>query len=615
MDILPPRRRGQLGAFSVGGGTQSGGFKVQSGAAPASRTPAPPPAQSATQQMATRAPSAPLRPGPTLAVSDQVKMLQTSAAQDAAKKAAPKGQADAFGPAPKVLVQSYAPPAGTPAITRPPVQPNENATTQALANQKPTNTAEAAQKALAQQGLAVPIATASQLVPAAPVASASPVVKLFAEITKSTGKSPWAALVEWGALYQKGATREILSGKIPAVALLGGPLTAASVEVSMRRWLASMPTAALVRPIAVPPAQAPAATPAMQKAVVDLRARIDSVTRQSAFPMKSWPQLDQWIEKYLAGASKSALADSLKPVVAGASPDNAVRAAVSSEISKWLLLAPSATQPAPAIAPVGATSLPPPLPRPSVPVPPPVPTPTILKAATIATTATIGAKIAEQKATTQTVIATATARDAEIKRAELERAEALKKATAEKAKAEAIALEKKQAEAVVVLTSQSAPEAEKAKAEESLRAQAEAKALAERQAAAAAMAQKSAAEEAERAAIAAQGAETEAKKAAVESEMKSIDAVKAQQTVIVEETKAAIEQAQQPDAAAPGLMSTVQRSTMAPRSDAKPEDKPGMPMWQKAALGLGTVAVLAYALRPKINLNGAPTLIELDDEE
>ena len=614
MDIIPPRRRGQLGAFSVGGGTQSGGFKVQSGAAPASTSAAPPPAQSATDQMASRSPSAPLRPAPTIAVADQVKMLQTSAAQDAAKVAAPKGQADVFGPAPKVLVQSYAPPPNTPAITRPATLPNENASTIALANQKPTNTAEAAQKALAQQGLAVPISTAAQLVPAAPVGSADPVVKLFADITKSTGKSPWAALVEWGMLYRKGATREILSGKIPAVALLGGALTAASVDVTMRRWLASMPTAALVRPTVMPPAPMgpPSAFGQMQKSVGDLRIRIDSVVRKFPFPIKTWPRLEEWIVKYLGGVPKSALSETISAVSMAAGPNPALQNGVRAQMEQWLVLAPLPALPAPTVVPVGATSRPPPLPRPSLPPAPPTPTPAILKAATVATTATISAKIAEEKATTQTAMATVAANDAEMKKAELVRAEEIKKAAIVKAKAEAVALEKKQAEAVVVLNSQSSTEVEQAKVEEDLRKQAEAKALAERRAAEAAVNEQSISVEAKKAAEEAAFAERQAKKAAVEAEAKSIDAVKAQQTVIVEETKAAVAQAQQADAASTGLIvGSAQRATMAP----KPEDKPAMPTWQKAALGLGTVAVLAYALRPKINLNGAPTLIELDDEE
>jgi len=614
MDILPPRRRGQLGAFSVGGGTQSGGFKVQSGAAPASTSAAPPRPQSATDQMASRSPSAPLRPGPSIAVSDQVKMLQVSAAQDAAKKVAPKGQADVFGPAPKVLVQSYAPPPNTPAITRPATLPNENANTIALANQKPTNTAEAAQKALAQQGLPVPLSTAAQLVPAAPVASASPIVKLFAEITKTTGKSPWAALVEWGSLYQKGATREILSGKIPAVALLGGVGTASSVESTMRSWLASVSTAGLVRPAVNLPAPipAPANAPAMQKAVAGLRERIDSVMSRVPFPSRTWPQLNSWIAKYLSGAAKNDLLVGIKLVAVASSPDRDIQARVGSEIEKWLVTAPPPALPAPAIQPVGATSAPPPLPRPSMNPPLPVPTPGILKAATVATSATISAKIAEQAATTKTVLATAAAKDAALKALELARSEDLKKAAIEKAKAEAAALEKKQAAAVVVLTSQTVTEVEKAKVESELRAQADAKALAEQRVVEVVAEQKELSIEAKKAMEEAKFAEDAAKKAAIDSEMKSIDAVKAQQTVVVEETKAVVEQAK---AEEQKIVGAAQFATMAPKVEPKPEDKPGMPTWQKAALGLGTVAVLAYALRPKVNLNGAPKLIELDDEE
>ena len=128
MDILPPRRRGQLGAISVGAPvTQAfsiqASSKAQSKASPAQLTLPP-----LKGSVASR---------PPLSISEQVAEMRKAAAAKAAAKAAPKGQADVYGKPAKALVQSYTPPASTPAITQPPRQPNEDMRVPLLARQIP----------------------------------------------------------------------------------------------------------------------------------------------------------------------------------------------------------------------------------------------------------------------------------------------------------------------------------------------------------------------------------------------------------------------------------------------------------------------------------------------
>lgn len=137
MEILPPRRKGQLGAFSVGNGVpgSSGGFSIQSSA---------------------RAPASGSKLSPQ-AVSEQVSVSQQSS-RIAAGKTTPSGQADVFGTPAVVGVRPYAPAANTPAITLPAKQPDENLSVSRFANQIPQTPEQEIQKVLARDaGIAMPI--------------------------------------------------------------------------------------------------------------------------------------------------------------------------------------------------------------------------------------------------------------------------------------------------------------------------------------------------------------------------------------------------------------------------------------------------------------------------
>lgn len=151
MEILPPRRPGQLGAIQAGTGVAgpSGGFSIGA-SAKAKASPAP---------MVKTVPPKPgsIAPLPATSISEQVALKQSTSAA-AAQKALPKPQADVFAPKATVAVQSYAPPPGTPAITKPAPQPNASLTVRAVANQTPVTKAQAIQKVLAEDaGIVVPI--------------------------------------------------------------------------------------------------------------------------------------------------------------------------------------------------------------------------------------------------------------------------------------------------------------------------------------------------------------------------------------------------------------------------------------------------------------------------
>lgn len=142
MQILPPRRPGNFGAFIAGPGAPgpTGQFKIQSGAAP-SRQPSPQDLPAPKGSVAKPAP---------LSVSEQMEAQRKAAARAAAQVVVPPGQADVYGRPAQVTVQSYAPPQHTPEVTQPPQQPNAQHAVSVQARQIPQTPQQVIQKTLAK---------------------------------------------------------------------------------------------------------------------------------------------------------------------------------------------------------------------------------------------------------------------------------------------------------------------------------------------------------------------------------------------------------------------------------------------------------------------------------
>lgn len=165
MEILPPRRRGQLGAITAGAGVQgpSGGFSIQaSSVAKASSAPAP--------VKNPVAPKGSVAPPVTPSVSEQVALKQSTSQAAAAKTMPAFSQGGTYSSNQAVVgVKGYVPPPGTPAITQPPALPNSSATVAALAKQIPQTPAQVIQKVLAKDaGIAVPVKGPPAIIPANP---------------------------------------------------------------------------------------------------------------------------------------------------------------------------------------------------------------------------------------------------------------------------------------------------------------------------------------------------------------------------------------------------------------------------------------------------------------
>lgn len=304
MDIIPPRRRGQLGAFSVGVGTQSGGFKVSPSASPSakSKAPAPPPSRSMSMEMATRAPSAPLRPGPALSISEQVeaerKSLAASTSAKAARQVTPQfSKGDNFQNSAVVAVQGYRPPAATPQVTQPAKQPNENAAVTAAANQQPQTRGQVIQQVLARDG---GVLVSSGNLPAVPPAPGQPGNELamsaladlqplsLAEATlikritspelrpDRRSKPIPGALPQWLRDWRKGVAAKELESQIKPIAYDDGV-----VVVELRTFLKTaprpsdqpIPVGATSRPPPLPQPAPPQPAPALSPAVAETAAK------------------------------------------------------------------------------------------------------------------------------------------------------------------------------------------------------------------------------------------------------------------------------------------------------------------------------------------------------
>lgn len=244
MDILPPRRRGQLGAISVGAPiTQSfsiqASSKAQSKANPAQLTLPP-----VKGSVANR---------PPLSISEQVAEMRKAAAAKATAQSAPKGQADGYGKAPTALVQGFQPPKNTPPITQPPRQPNEDARVPLLARQIPQNKQQVIQQVLAKDaGIVVPATGPAPVIPAKPEIPGGSIIgptladdeqELANVVYQMTTKPIPPIVAKWASLRGRQATTDELRNIIGKV-LSDVPLTGIAdsdyklkLEKIMRRWL------------------------------------------------------------------------------------------------------------------------------------------------------------------------------------------------------------------------------------------------------------------------------------------------------------------------------------------------------------------------------------------
>ena len=259
-------------------------------------------------------------------------------------------------------------------------------------------------------------------------------------------------------------------------------------------------------------------------------------------------------------------------------------------------------------------------------VSPPV-SPRSFKDAAKAATATVGAKIATQRASDAAITAATLVRRSMDTKAATVAAIDLSKSAEATAKAKAEEFNQTRIAASRVLGSQTASPDEKAQAEASVRTAAEAKALAEREAAAAkAKADAAAKAKAELDALASRAA-AEAEVAKAKADEQAKQAIEAQKKLVSAETAVAEQPKMLPPpsgapavsgeapAAAPAEKPTVitgegQAATAAP--EAAVVEKPAAGSKVMPILALGAVALLAYAAMRKKgpSLNAAPTLIE-----
>jgi hypothetical protein len=569
MQILPPRRPGQLGAITAGAGVQgpSGGFSLQaSSTAPASNAPAPPknPTPPPGSIAAPRTPS----------VSEQVALKQSTSQAAAARTMPAFSQGGTYSPSPTVGVRTFVPPPGTPAITQPAKQPNESAAVKIVAAQVPQTKEQLVQKVLAKDaGIYVPL-PAKQPSPAAKQDPEKFISVVLSDAQVIADKEPWPEILAWTSALLKGESRSVLESQIRAVAKAG-----ARDEKSFEGLQGLLGKALVVAFGGTPTPVTPFKPPLPQFAPPKPPPPVTNpVVSPSIAPPRPMPMVP--------------------PASGGAFNVNATTASN--------------------------------IPNRMPPMPPPVITPAVMKTAAAATSAIVGAKIAEQKAS-GAMMAASQAADAvrKIDSATVNAAEMAKAKVAE-ATEKFAELQKAQEKAARTSQSQTASEDAKAKAEEIARIARDAAALAAKQAAEADAAAKQleverrkAMQQAEAAAAAAEAEREKANKKKSEALEKQAEAIDTQREVSSSAQALTTAPPQQEGAKIiqfPG--------SAAPSGDAKTQDivlPPVQPMSQpdsglpvgKIALGLGVLALVVYAAKARKtqSSNEAPLIAEIEEDE
>lgn len=474
MEILPPRRRGQLGAITAGAGVQgpSGGFSIQaSSVARASTSPAP-----------VKNPQAP--PGSiakpiTPSVSEQVALKQSTSQAAAAKTMPAFSQGGTYSSnKPVVGVKSYVPPPGTPAITQPARQPNESKAVELLAKQIPQTKGQVIQQVLAKDaGIVMPLPAVRPPSAAAKMDPEKFVATLKADAKAITGQDSWGALDEWIKILLNDGNRADLERRIESVAKAG-----AKTEEAYNSMLALL-SKALVVAFGIP-APKPIIPPNP--------------------PLPKFP------------------------------PPPGLKIVTNPVVSPGI----APPRPPPFVPPAsgGAVNVPgttnPNIPNRMPPPPPPIITPAVMKTAAQATSAIVGAKIAEQKAINTMVAASQAAQNvAKIDSAILDAVAEAKDKVADATK-KFSDLQAKNQKANEVLASQTASEDAKAKAQDVLREARDAAALAAKQAAEADAQAKQLAAEKAKAEQEQRASEAAAERAREEANAKKADALAKQAEAI-----------------------------------------------------------------------------------
>jgi hypothetical protein len=595
MDILPPRRRGQLGAISVGASTTQA-FSIQaSSKAKSGATPVAVP-QSQKGSVAKI---------PALSISEQVAAMRRAAAQKAAQEAKPVGQADVYGKAPVVLVQSYTPPKSTPEVTQPPRQPNENAAVPLLARQVPTTKDQVIQKVLAADaGIAIPVP------PLAKPNKKSGLTKegLLAEIKRTAGLDPWPALIEWMKLVEEEASQKVLTESIPKVTALVPDRAAASQVASILQktvFILFAPPAPSIPSNPPIPGGGNIIGPTFED---DERELANVVYKMTSKPIPS--RIASWAAMRRRGAAIADLRRVVASAVAGvplvgiSDPD--YRAKLQKIMLRWLDLIDQRDQQRKkgGVQDVNATTgsgIPQPG-RFASPPPPPV-TKEGFEAAKKAEIIGTQADLAKQSAITKEVTV-------EAMQAALVKITAVLKSLSigasmarETAKKAAQVLSEAKAKAAETLTSQTASEDAKSDAEARLRTAAEAKSLADKKAAEAVARVAEVDEEKAKLERAIAEMQKEASRAKDRAQSSERAAVEAEKQVVKAEEKALTKAAVMPQTG-PGFKPPESIQGLGASPDG------GMPV-TSILLGLVAVGAIAYALdAKKQNLSGAPTLIE-----
>ena len=630
MDILPPRRRGQLGAITAGAGVQgpSGGFSIQaSSTAKASASPAP--REQRPEKGSVTAPT-------QQSISEQM-AIQARAASTVAGQALQNSSGGTYTPGQQVAVVGYSPAAGTPAITQPPRQPNESSTVTALAKQEPQTREQVIQQTLAADaGIAISIAppdTTPKFVGA--------LKSLLAQAGQATifgvgnkllpSMVPWPGLMAWFALYKQGQSKEYLFDMFPRVinsfpAKLDDQTRRTMLGLA-REWLRAAPQFPPPPIIPKQPQLTSIVAPGIEE---DERVLFESLVKlYRSSPtmgfMRDVPaEIVKWARQRRENVPLDRMFGQISNVVSAAyaTPGSAAgstqtylsqifRTQTKPLLENWVKSI--ATRPQ-SVSATTASNVPSIRPTP----PPPKTTPTTFKTAAAASGAVVGAKSAAQKSATASVIA-----DQRISQA---KALAGKKALVqERVKLAQSAIEQQTAAAMsaqstasATASSQSASPDAKAKAEEGLRTAKEELARAKKELDAVKADLAKIDSEKKEADKLANQATDEAEKA-----QKSAEAKAAEASVKLQEAAVAQVAADQSPVPTPGAqiiqLPGTTRQTL-PEEGARlvkfePQNPPASGIsGATIALGLVAVGAVVYAAtRGTTNLNAAPLIAELDE--
>lgn len=185
-----------------------------------------------------------LRPPPAASVSEQLAFQKSQLAQGAS--------GDHYGPKNMVTVQSYAPPAYAPAITRPPKLPNENPLIAQFANQQARTPEQEIQKVLARDaGLAISSDALAKVIPISRAmngfgrlgrlgALKIPLLKETTEIVYKNALTPFSQILSWAKGLTTPASDAYVKSTVTTAVRAIDPEDTATLEL-FQKLVASAP--------------------------------------------------------------------------------------------------------------------------------------------------------------------------------------------------------------------------------------------------------------------------------------------------------------------------------------------------------------------------------------